>query len=241
MECVRFSYPTRPSQLTLDDVSLDVPAGAFVALVGATGSGKSSVINLLERFYPPNSGRITLGDNHIEAYDLDSYYRYLELVNQNPCLIGEDLRECLQSDDCVVSDAEILEALGSVGLDDFVVSLPHSLGTPISGNGSTLSGGQRQRMAIAKALLRDRLNVPYNLLDEATPALDTASEKLDQGALQTAMKGRTTIAIAHRLNTIVNADMIHLFDHGCIIERGTHGGLMEKRGKYWTMAMLQHL
>ena len=121
MEYVRFSYPTRPSQLTLDEVSLDVPAGTFVALVGATGSGKSSVINLLERFYPPNSGRITLGDDHIEAYDLDSYYRYLALVDQNPCLIGEDLRECLQSDDRVVSDAEIIEALGSVGLDDFVV------------------------------------------------------------------------------------------------------------------------
>lgn len=121
MECVRFSYPTRPSQLTLDDVSLDVPAGAFIALVGATGSGKSSVINLLERFYPPNSGRITLENDNIEAYHLDSYCRYLALVDQNPCLIGEDIRECLQSDDHVVSDDDIMEALESVGLDDFVV------------------------------------------------------------------------------------------------------------------------
>ena len=153
MEHVRFGYPTHPFQLTLDDVSLDIPAGTFVALVGATGSGKSSVINLLSRFYSPESGNITLGGNPIHEYDLDDYYGYLALVDQNPCLIGQDLRECLQSDDRVVSDDDILEALRSVGLACFVASLPQGLNTPVSANGSTLSGGQRQRMAIAKALL----------------------------------------------------------------------------------------
>ena len=153
MEHVRFGYPTHPFQLTLDDVSLDIPAGTFVALVGATGSGKSSVINLLSRFYSPESGNITLGGNPIHEYDLDDYYGYLALVDQNPCLIGQDLRECLQSDDRDVSDDDILEALRSVGLAGFVASLPQGLNTPVSANGSTLSGGQRQRMAIAKALL----------------------------------------------------------------------------------------
>ncbi|GLA58097.1 GTPase-activating protein [Aspergillus tubingensis] len=235
---VNFKYPSHQSRIALNDVSLDVPAGAFIALVGATGSGKSSVINLLERFYPSESGAIALDDMSIEHYDLDSYRGYLALVDQNPCLIGEDLRDCLQSGELVVSDAEILAALKDVGLADFVLSLPQGLSTPIMANGSTLSGGQRQRMAIAKALL---CRPKILLLDEATSALDSASEELVQRTIQRVMKGRTVIAIAHRLKTIVDADEILVFKHGQIVERGSHKKLMQLGGEYWQMARLQSL
>ncbi|OJI90988.1 hypothetical protein ASPTUDRAFT_112704 [Aspergillus tubingensis CBS 134.48] len=235
---VNFRYPSHQSRIALNDVSLDVPAGAFIALVGATGSGKSSVINLLERFYPSESGAIALDDMSIEHYDLDSYRGYLALVDQNPCLIGEDLRDCLQSGELVVSDAEILAALKDVGLADFVLSLPQGLSTPVMANGSTLSGGQRQRMAIAKALL---CRPKILLLDEATSALDSASEELVQRTVQRVMKGRTVIAIAHRLKTIVDADEILVFKHGQIIERGSHKKLIQLEGEYWQMARLQSL
>ncbi|GKZ73112.1 GTPase-activating protein [Aspergillus niger] len=235
---VNFRYPSHPSQLALKDVSLNAPAGAFIALVGATGSGKSSVINLLERFYTGEAGAIALDDMPIERYYLDSYRGYLALVDQNPCLIGETLSDCLQSGELVVSDDEILAALEDVGLADYVLSLPQGLSTPVMANGLTLSGGQRQRMAIAKALL---CRPKILLLDEATSALDSASEELVQRTLQRVMKGRTVIAVAHRLKTIVDADEILVFKHGHIVERGTHKRLMQLEGEYWQMARLQQV
>ncbi|QMW39142.1 hypothetical protein G4B11_002422 [Aspergillus flavus] len=238
MQQISFRYPTRPSQLTLNDITFNARSGSFIALVGATGSGKSSVVNLIERFYAAESGQITLGHNSIERYDLNHYRGYFALVDQNPSLIGEDLRECLQSDERVVLDEEILIALEDVGLADFVLSLPEGLSTPVMANGSTLSGGQRQRMAIAKALL---WGPKIFLLDEATSALDSASEALVQEALQRAKRGRTVIAIAHRLKTVVDADEILVLDHGHIIERGRHEELMKLGGKYWQMAKLQQL
>ncbi|TPR02150.1 La domain family protein [Aspergillus niger] len=235
---VNFRYPSHPSQLALKDVSFNAPAGAFIALVGATGSGKSSVINLLERFYTGETGAIALDDMPIEQYNLDCYRGYLALVDQNPCLIGETLSDCLQSGELVVLDDEILAALEDVGLADYVLSLPQGLSTPVMANGSTLSGGQRQRMAIAKALL---CGPKILLLDEATSALDSASEELVQGTLQRVMKGRTVIAVAHRLRTIVDADEILVFKHGQIVERGTHKELMQLEGEYWQMARLQQV
>ncbi|RAK98675.1 ABC transporter ATP-binding protein [Aspergillus ibericus CBS 121593] len=235
---VHFRYPSHPSRLALNNVTFNAPAGTFIALVGATGSGKSSVINLVERFYAADSGEITLGGKPLGKYDLNSYRGYLALVDQNPCLVGEDLRECLQSDERVISDEEILAALESVGLADFVISLPQGLSTPILANGLTLSGGQRQRMAIVKALL---CGPQILLLDEATSALDTASEKLVQDAVQRVMAGRTIIAVAHRFRAIVDADEILVFDRGRIIERGTHEQLMQVGGKYWQMAILQQV
>ncbi|GLA02629.1 GTPase-activating protein [Aspergillus niger] len=235
---VNFRYPSHPSQLALKDLSFNAPAGAFIALVGATGSGKSSVINLLERFYTGETGAIALDDMPIKRYNLDSYRGYLALVDQNPCLIGETLSDCLQSGELVVLDDEILAALEDVGLADYVLSLPQGLSTPVMANGSTLSGGQRQRMAIAKALL---CRPKILLLDEATSALDSASEELVQGTLQRVMKGRTVIAVAHRLKTIVDADEILVFKHGQIVERGTHKELMQLEGEYWQMARLQQV
>ncbi|RAH85428.1 multidrug/pheromone exporter, ABC superfamily [Aspergillus japonicus CBS 114.51] len=236
---VHFRYPTRSSgSWTLDDVSLNARAGHLIGLVGATGSGKSSVINLLERFYSAGSGSITLDDASIDEYDLESYYHYFALVDQNPCLVGEDIREALHSDNRVIPDEELLAVLAKVGLDGFILSLPQGLSTPIIANGSNLSGGQRQRMAIAKALL---WKPKILLLDEATSALDASSEYQVQQALREAMAGRTTIAVAHRLKTIMHADEILVFENGRIVERGTHRKLMEKRGKYWELAQLQEL
>ncbi|KAJ5652785.1 hypothetical protein N7507_010211 [Penicillium longicatenatum] len=202
---VTLNYSDRRHQPALDNVSLDAPPGAFIALVGATGSGKSSVINLVERFYSPRSGHITLAGRSINNYNLDSYRKYLALVDQNPCLVGEDLRECLQSDEDQISDDEILLTLKDIGMGDFVVS-----------------------------------SNPY-LLDEATSALDTATEQLVQETLQRAMTDRITIAIAHRLNTVVDAGQILVFDNGRIIESGTHDDLMQLGGKYFQMAKLQQL
>ncbi|PWY87560.1 P-loop containing nucleoside triphosphate hydrolase protein [Aspergillus heteromorphus CBS 117.55] len=234
---VNFRYPTHPSRRALNDVSLDAPAGSFIALVGATGSGKSSAINLVQRFYAVESGRIALGNASIDAYDPTAYRRYLALVDQSPCLIGDDLRECLHGDERVISDDDLLLALKSVGLADFVLSLPQGLSTPVATSESTLSGGQRQRMAIAKALL---WRPKVLLLDEATSALDTASEQLVQEALHDArVEGRTIIAVAHRLKTVVEADEILVFDRGEIVERGTHDALMRVQGRYWQMARFQ--
>ncbi|KAE8378302.1 P-loop containing nucleoside triphosphate hydrolase protein [Aspergillus bertholletiae] len=235
---INFRYPTRPSKLALDDITFNASAGSFIALVGATGSGKSSVINLIERFFAAESGQIALGNHLIERYNLHSYRRYLALVDQNPCLVGEDLRECLRSDERAVSDEEILLALKDMGLADFVLSLPEGLSTPMTANGSTLSGGQRQRIAIAKALL---WKPKIFLLDEATSALDSASEAIVQEALYRARNGRTVIAIAHRLKTIVDADEILVIDQGRVIERGRHEDLVKLQGKYWQMAKLQQL
>ncbi|RAL11206.1 ABC transporter ATP-binding protein [Aspergillus homomorphus CBS 101889] len=239
LEHVHFRYPSRPSApWTLDNINLNARAGHFIGLVGATGSGKSSVVNLLERFYSSDLGVITLAGMPITNYDLETYYRYFALVDQNPCLVGDDLREALQGDDRVISDGEIMAVLESVGLGDLILSLPHGLSTAIVANGANLSGGQRQRIAIAKALL---WKPKILLLDEATSALDTFSEHNVQQALRKAMDGRTTIAVAHRLKTIMHADEIMVFDGGRIIERGTHMSLMEMRGKYWEMVHLQEL
>ncbi|KAF9882812.1 GTPase-activating protein [Aspergillus nanangensis] len=202
LQHITFRYPSRPDRLALSDFCLHVPPGAFIALVGTTGSGKSSVINLVERFYVAESGAITLGNRSIEEYDVDSYRGSLALVDQSPCLVGEDLREALQGNERAVSDEEIMDALGDVGLAGFVASLPQGLSTPMLSNGSTLSGGQRQRVAIAKALL---CNPQILLLDEATSALDSFSEQVVQDALRRVMTGRTTIAVTHRLKTIVDA------------------------------------
>ncbi|KAJ5518676.1 ABC transporter integral membrane type 1 [Penicillium expansum] len=238
LQQVSFKYPARPAQLVLNEVSFEAPRSSFIALVGTTGSGKSSVINLIEQFYTAERGDIRLANTLIAEYSVDSYREYFALVDQNPCLVGDDLRECLQSGKRNFPDDEIQQTLESVGLREFVLSLPQGLSTSVLGNGSMLSGGQRQRMAIAKALL---LRPKILLLDEATSALDTASEHLVQRAIRDAMRGRTTIAIAHRLKTIVDADEILVFDYGRIIERGTHDELIKIKGKYWQMATLQEL
>ncbi|RDK47892.1 P-loop containing nucleoside triphosphate hydrolase protein [Aspergillus phoenicis ATCC 13157] len=254
---VNFRYPSHPSQLALKDVSFNAPAGAFIALVGATGSGKSSVINLLERFYTGETGAIALDDMPIEQYNLDCYRGYLALVDQNPCLIGETLSDCLQSGELVVLDDEILAALEDVGLADYVVrafnpsnilvTYPDYLDNLSAITPSRLkysSHGQRIDPVRGPAPAHGhREGASMSAKDSVRgPFIEnSASEELVQGTLQRVMKGRTVIAVAHRLRTIVDADEILVFKHGQIVERGTHKELMQLEGEYWQMARLQQV
>jgi len=221
----------------LDHVSLAIEPGETVALVGPSGSGKSSLIHLLPRFYRPQSGRITLDGHDLEALTLESLRRQVSLVSQNVVLFndtvaaniaygrGEDARE-----------ADIVRAAEAAHAMEFIRGLPQGLHTEIGENGAKLSGGQRQRIAIARAILKD---APVLLLDEATSALDTESERAVQAALEELMRGRTTIVIAHRLSTIERADRIVVLSEGRIVESGNHRELLARAGMYAGLHRLQ--
>ncbi|KAK0506616.1 p-glycoprotein [Armillaria luteobubalina] len=207
LENVQFSYPTRPDIRVLRDLSLQVEPGTYIALVGASGSGKSTVIQLIERFYAPLAGRISMDGIPIEAYNVQEYRTHIALVSQEPALYAGTIRfnillGAIKPQD-QVTQAEIEAACRDANILDFINGLPNGFETEVGSKGSQLSGGQKQRIAIARALLR---NPKVLLLDEATSALDSNSEKVVQTALDQAAKGRTTIAIAHRLSTIQNAD-----------------------------------
>jgi len=236
LERVSLSYAsgTRPA---LEDVSLDIRPGETVALVGVSGSGKSSLIHLLPRFYHPQSGRITLDGHDLEALTLASLRRQISLVSQNVVLFNDTVaaniaygRADLVGEDAIRRAARAAHAL------EFIEAMPQGLRTPIGENGAKLSGGQRQRIAIARAILKD---APVLLLDEATSALDTESERAVQSALEALMRGRTTIVIAHRLSTIENADRIVVMSHGRIVEAGTHAALLAAGGVYAGLHRLQ--
>ncbi|KAH8879222.1 ATP-binding cassette transporter [Thozetella sp. PMI_491] len=233
-----FAYPTRPQHPILKDISLSAGKGQFVALVGGSGSGKSTVINLLERFYDPMAGIVTIDGRDLRDVHLPSYRRDVALVEQDAVLIGGSIRECLMGEEDNVEIAAIEEACKAANIYDFVASLPEGFNTEVGARGSRVSGGQKQRLAIAKALLK---NPRLLLLDEATSALDSESEQLVQSALQSAAFGRTTVAVAHRLSSIAHADCIFVFDRGLIVEYGTHDELMERKGRYFELASLQNL
>ncbi|PNS16458.1 Leptomycin B resistance protein pmd1 [Sphaceloma murrayae] len=238
---VHFRYPTRPDTPVLRGLNLTVKPGQYIALVGSSGCGKSTTIALLERFYDPLSGVVLIDGQPITEVNLTDYRNSIALVSQEPTLYQGTIRENIllgAPDESVVSDADIERACRQANIYEFVISLPNGFQTIVGSKGSMLSGGQKQRIAIARALLRDPTVL---LLDEATSALDSESEKVVQEALDKAAKGRTTIAVAHRLSTIQRADVIYVFDQGVVAESGTHEQLMRRRGRYCELVNLQNL
>ncbi|PNP47775.1 hypothetical protein THARTR1_10460 [Trichoderma harzianum] len=237
---VHFRYPTRPTQPVLSGLSLTVKPGQFVALVGASGCGKSTAIALLERFYDAFSGCIYVDGKDISQLNVNSYRSHLALVSQEPTLYQGTIRSniLLGSNDPSVTEEQVIKACKDANIYDFILSLPEGLDTLVGNKGSMLSGGQKQRVAIARALLRDPKIL---LLDEATSALDSESERVVQAALDAAMRGRTTIAVAHRLSTIQKADVIYVFDQGRVVESGTHHQLIKQKGRYHELVHLQSI
>ena len=235
-ENVSLSYlgGARPA---LSSVTLEVRPGETVALVGPSGSGKSSLIHLLPRFYHPVAGRVLLDSHDIETLTLESLRRQIALVSQNIVLFNDTVAANIAYGRAErMGEAQILHAARAAHALEFIDSLPHGLATPIGENGAKLSGGQRQRIAIARAILKD---APVLLLDEATSALDSESERAVQAALEALMKGRTTIVIAHRLSTIERADRIVVLSQGRIVELGTHRDLVDAGGVYAGLHRLQ--
>ncbi|KAK0814796.1 hypothetical protein LTS02_002854 [Friedmanniomyces endolithicus] len=239
---VHFRYPTRPEQPVLRGLNLTVKPGQYVALVGASGCGKSTTIALMERFYDPLVGGIYVDGREISSLNINNYRNHLALVSQEPTLYQGSIRDniLLGADKAPedVPEEAIVQACKDANIYDFILSLPEAFNTVVGSKGSMLSGGQKQRVAIARALLRDPKIL---LLDEATSALDSESEKVVQAALDAAAKGRTTIAVAHRLSTIQKADMIYVFDQGRIVENGTHNELIARGGRYFELVNLQSL
>jgi ATP-binding cassette subfamily B (MDR/TAP) protein 1 len=243
IDSLEFAYPSRPRAQVIKNINVKVPAGRFVAFVGPSGCGKSTMISLLARFYDPSSGAILVNNQPITDIGRRSHRRRIALVQQEPVLYSGSIREnvsmgCIESAE--PTETQVENALRSANILDFVKSLPEGLNTPLGNRGTQLSGGQRQRVAIARALIRDPKIL---LLDEATSALDTESEKIVQAALMDAAKdgGRTTIAVAHRLSTIKDADTICVFQAGRIIEVGDHASLIAERGTYYEMCKGQAL
>ncbi len=234
---VRFAYPSRPDVVILDRFSLDFPAGKIVALVGGSGSGKSTVVSLIERFYEPLTGAVLLDGHDIKDLDVKWLRQQIGLVNQEPALFATSIRENILYGKGDASMDEINHAAKLSEAITFINHLPDRYETQVGERGIQLSGGQKQRIAISRAILK---NPSILLLDEATSALDAESEKSVQEALDRVMVGRTTVVIAHRLSTIRNADTIAVVDSGRIVETGTHEQLMANpRSAYASLIQLQ--
>lgn len=241
-EGVHFRYPTRPTVRVLRGLDLDIKAGSYVALVGASGCGKSTTIQLLERFYDVQGGSIKVDGRDIRDLNLKSFRKHVALVSQEPTLydgtIAWNLALGAYEDANKVTLNDMRRACSQANILSFVESLPDEFETNVGGKGTQLSGGQKQRLAIARALIRDPTIL---LLDEATSALDSTSEKVVQQALDSAAKGRTTIAIAHRLSTISKADQIFCLKDGVVSESGTHSSLLALNGLYAELVRMQDL
>ncbi|KAM0787890.1 hypothetical protein ACM66B_003940 [Microbotryomycetes sp. NB124-2] len=239
---VHFRYPTRPHVRVLRGLNLEVLPGQFVAIVGASGCGKSTLIGLVERFYDPLSGRVEVDGKDISELDVASYRSHVSLVSQEPTLYAGSIKFNITLGANVpadrVSDADVVRACKDANIHDFITSLPDGYQTEVGGKGTQLSGGQKQRIAIARALIR---NPKILLLDEATSALDSESEKVVQAALDKAAKGRSTIAVAHRLSTIQAADVIYVLKDGRVAEKGKHFELLAQKGIYHELVAQQDL
>lgn len=232
---VCFTYPGQ-EQVTLKNIQLVVQPGETVALVGMSGGGKTSLVNLVPRFYAPSSGEILLDGKSLQTISLASLRAQIAMVSQNVVLFDDTVSANIAYGDPQPDDQRIAAAVQAAHLTEVVRDLPEGLQTMIGDNGMRLSGGQRQRLAIARAIYK---NAPILILDEATSALDSESERAVQEALETLMQGRSTLVIAHRLSTIERADRIVVLDEGQIVEAGTHHELLAKEGVYANLYRLQ--
>lgn len=239
VENVEFRYRQRSAVKVLRGISFKIEPGTYAAFVGPSGCGKSTIVSLVQRFYDPTSGRITLDEDDVSYMSPNLYRRYMSLVQQEPPLYLGSVRENIAIGlDYEPSEEEVREACQQANVLEFVSSLPEGLSTPCGSRGIQFSGGQRQRIALARALIRKPRLL---LLDEATSALDSQSEQVVQKALNEAASSRTTIAVAHRLSTIRHADVIFVIENGRIAEMGTHEELQRLRGRYHAMCLAQSL
>ncbi len=227
VEDISFTYADGTQ--AINGLTLEAPAGKTVALVGPSGSGKSTLLNLLPRFYDVSAGRITIDGHDIRDITLQSLRGNMALVSQEVAIFNDSVRDNIAYGTPGASEEQIIAAAKAAAAHDFIVDLPQGYDTVVGENGVKLSGGQRQRISIARAFLR---NAPILLLDEATSALDSQSERLVQQAIENLQKGKTTIVVAHRLSTIINADRIYVIDNGTVAEQGTHDSLLAQNGAY---------
>jgi len=235
IENLSFAYSSNPN-LVLSDINLSIEAGEKIALVGPSGSGKTTLFKLIQRFYDPQSGCIKFDHVDIRQFKLEDLRRLIGVVPQDISIFSENALENIRYGKEGATDDEVYEAAQHAAVDEFISRLPERYESFLGDRGVRLSGGQKQRIAIARALLK---NPPLLLLDEATSSLDAESERLVQQALEIAMKGRTTIVIAHRLSTVKQADRIIVMEHGRIIETGNHASLIAQSGLYSQLAKLQ--
>merc|ERR1712179_845485 len=230
----QFSYPTRSDVQVLNKLSMSIKSGEKIALVGESGCGKSTVIQLMQRFYDLDQGSLKLEGQDIKQLNVPFVRSKIGIVSQEPVLFNRSIADNIKYGENAreVSMEEVIAAAKKANIHNFVSSLPQGYETNVGGKGKQLSGGQKQRVAIARAMIR---NPAILLLDEATSALDMESEKIVQEALDAAQEGRTSITIAHRLSTIKDSDKIIVFNQGLVDEEGTHEELLEAQGTYYRL------